>query len=125
MAHAHAAIPHLAQVLAFDHFHGDVELASTWPASKVLTSPECVSRSTTLASSRKRLALPSSDFLGNDLLDHAQLVETVDLPQRRDVDLAHSALGQGFEQDILAELSWVADSHRREVASLPVPPSRR
>jgi hypothetical protein len=68
VAHAHAAIPHLAQVLALDHFHGDVEFESTWPASKVLTSPEWASRSTTLASSRKRLALPSSAFSGMTFL---------------------------------------------------------
>ena len=64
LANPNAPVPDLAEILAFDQFHGDVELAVHVPSVKVPTNAEWFKRNTTLASSKNRLALESSVFSG-------------------------------------------------------------
>src|SRR5206468_8314485 len=51
-------------------------------------------------------------LLGQDLLDDAELFETVDVAADRDVDLAHPPARERLEQDVFPESLWISIEHQ-------------
>ena len=101
-ARAHAAVPDLAQVLALDELHGDVELAVV--LARVEGGHEVRVREPQhdLRLVEEPVGLALVGALGDDLLDDAEFLEAW-LARRGDIDLAHAATGERLEQDVLAE----------------------
>jgi hypothetical protein len=108
LARAHAAVPDLAQVLALDQLHGDVELAADVAGVERRHQRRVRQAQHHLGLVEEAVGLGPIRLLGDHLLDHAQLLEAADLAARRQIDLAHPPLGQRLEEHVLSEPSGVA-----------------
>ena len=110
-AGAHAAVPDLAQILALDQLHRDVEVAGDVPRIEGRHQVGVRQAEDHLGLVEEAVDLRLIGLLGDDLLDHAELAETAALIGGREVDLPHPAAGQRLQEDVLAEQAREAFRH--------------
>ena len=115
LAGAHAAVPHLAQVLALDQLHGDVELAVHLAGVEGVDQGRVAEPQHHLGLVQEAVGLGPIGLLGDHLLDHAQLLEAAHLAAGRQVNLPHTPFRQRLEEHVLAELSREAARHASKV----------
>jgi hypothetical protein len=108
----HAAVPDLAQVLALDQIHRDVELAVDLAGVERRHQVRVRQPQHHLGLVQKAVRLRAVALLRDDLLDHAQLLEAR-LTRGGQIDLTHPPPRHRLEQDILAESARINPSHRR------------
>ena len=108
---ADAAVPDLAQVLAFDQVHRDEELAVDLTGVEGRHQVGVRQTKDDLRLVEKPVGLGVVAALGDDLLDDAALFEAA-VAGRRKIDLPHPAPRHRLEQDVLAKSARVAPSHR-------------
>ena len=111
LPNAHATVPHLTQILAFHHLHGDVEFPVHLAGVEGIDQRRMAEAQHHLGLVEKALSLARVAPFRQDLLDHAQLFEPVDLTQGRHVNLAHPTLGHRAQQQVLAEAAGEVRTH--------------
>jgi hypothetical protein len=115
---AHATVPDLAQVLALDELHGDVELAVHLTGVEGVHQRRMRQPQHHLGLVQEAVGLGAVELLGDHLLDHAQLLEAPHVAPGCQVDLSHAPLRQRFEEHVLAELSREAPRHQQQLQQL-------